>query len=78
MAELQGAISAILLEADGAKGKGGSEGGKMRPPPPQTSAIVHFRSSPNFLKLQISLFVFTTMKLRREQKSKTWQFTFSS
>lgn len=34
MAELQGAISAILLEADGAKGKGGSEGGKMRPPPP--------------------------------------------
>lgn len=39
MAELQGAISAILLEADGAKGKGGSEGGKMRPPPPRLQQL---------------------------------------
>lgn len=39
MAELQGAISAILLEADGAKGKGGSEGGKMPPPPPRLQQL---------------------------------------
>jgi len=59
----------ILLEADGVKGKGGSEGGNMPPVPLQTLEIVHLGSSSNFLKLQIGLFFFITTKPKKEHKN---------